>query len=146
MQNSTLAQLIERTQGLRTGLEAELSSVTPEESGRGAIWSIADIVRHINGRGPRLDIIQKVVAGEQAAPPARFNPEAAWRRNINTLMENMDYVLNMMQGMKESDLDLTVGEGDNVHTVRGMLEFTIDHYAEHRDEIKRLRASATAAS
>ncbi len=138
-QQSTLAQLIELTKGLRSDLAEELATVSPQQSGIGSAWGLADIVRHIGNRSPSWELIQKRIAGEPVAPPPRFDPEAAWRRNINAVLDNMAYLISIMEGMKNEDLDLTLGEGENVRTVRGMLEFSIDHYNEHLNEIRRLK-------
>ncbi len=137
---SSRDQLVARLNEIRGGYERCLSDVTPEVGFRGAEWSVADLLGHVNG-GFYRNMARRLL--EEDHPDfggAAYDADAAWRRVTDRCLASVDEALSMATALTPDQLLRTGTLRGHEYTPVDALNDWAGHFEEHlaqlRDEVR----------
>ena len=130
-------KVIARLRQAKDGYQATLRDVPLDVANMGSEWSVADLLRHVNGEVFRNHIAR--LTSEQRPELARFDRQAAWPRLVEATLKNNDEALTIASSLTEDELGRQGTRGEQPYSTIDALENWASHFEEHltqlRDEI-----------
>lgn len=143
---------VERLQRGKEALLAAIGDVTAAEIFRGAQWSVADVLRHLDAvrpataRGGWLLALRRALEEDNPDLPRMGDPEAGWVSLRARVAQALDEVIAFAQGLTESQLARPARLGGKevqaIDLLEGYAGHNLEHAAQIREEIlPRVRRS-----
>ena len=131
-------QVIARLQQARESYQATLQDVSLDVAYQSSEWSVADLLRHVNGEVYRNHITR--LTGEQHPEIARFDRQIAWPRLVDATLKNNDEALAIASSLTEDELGRQGTRSGQPYSTIDALENWAAHFEEHlaqlRDEVR----------
>ena len=134
-----LAGVVDRLKNVRNGYEDCMSDVSPEAANKGPEWSIADLLRHVNG-DTFYETMTNRILNEQSPHFEGYDPGERLRQVIERTLTGIDDALKVATHITGEQLTRTGTRGDRTYTAVDTLESWTAHFEDHlfqlRNEIR----------
>lgn len=142
MQNTSVEArreaVVPRLKSVRVEYSKCIRDVTADMANTGSEWSVADLLRHVNGDSYPNRIARLLKEDNPQLPS--FDRERAWRQLIETSLARIDEALNLAATLTPEQLARAGKRARQPYAVIDALETWTAHFEEHlaqlRDEIR----------